>query len=292
MKKIDYIELGGTLFVPASHQKLGDIVMRKVFKNLKSLVIDFEDGLRASALDESMASLGENLLALTEDKPYIFLRVRDEKHLEELLKLKDIVKIDGFVLAKFSLNNAKNYLSVLENRDFAIMPSIEGKELFNQGDLLKLRDILLTQKEKIALVRFGLEDMLRQLSMKRSCEDSIFDLCAPSSVLGTFIAIFKSSGFAISGGVYPCFKDDDGFKKDVKRDLKEGLFSKTIIHPNQIEIVNELYKVTREEFEVASAICQSEDVVFNLKGEMAEKITMNPHSEIILKRAKNYGIQD
>lgn len=292
MTKIDFIKLGGTLFVPASHQKLGDIVTRKVFKNLKSLVIDFEDGLRASALDESMVSLGENLLTLTEDKPYIFLRARDEKHLEELLKLKDIVKIDGFVLAKFSLKNAQNYLSVLENRDFVIMPSIEGKELFNQGDLLKLRDILLTHKEKIVLVRFGLEDMLRQLSMKRSCENSIFDFCAPNSVLGTFIAIFKSSGFAISGGVYPCFKDEDGFKKDVKRDLKEGLFSKTIIHPNQIEIINELYKVTREEFEEASAICQSKDVVFNLNDEMAEKITMNPHSEIILKRAKNYGIQD
>ncbi len=292
MKKIDFIELGGTLFVPASHQKLGDIVTRKVFKNLKSLVIDFEDGLELGTLDQSMKKLAEHLESLSTERPFIFLRARDERHLEELVALENILKIDGFVLAKFSLLNAQRYLSILENRDFVIMPSIEGKELFNQNDLLKLREILLAHKEKIVLVRFGLEDMLRQLSMKRGCEDSIFDISATNATIGMFIAIFKSSGFGISGGVYPCFKDEDGFKKDVKRDLKEGLFSKTIIHPNQIEIINELYKVTREEFENANAISKSEEVVFNLKGEMAEKITMSPHSKIILKRAKIYGILD
>lgn len=292
MKKIDFMELGGTLFVPASHKKLGDIVTRKVFRNLKSLVIDFEDGLELSALDESMKQLAQHLEVLREERPFIFLRARDENHLEELLALKDIMKVDGFVLAKFSLANASKYLSLLENRDFQIMPSIEGKELFNPSDLHKLRDILLPHIDKIVLVRFGLEDMLRQLSMKRNCRDSIFDFSATNAVLGSFIAIFKSSGFGMSGGVYPFFKDEDGFKNDVKRDLKEGLFSKTIIHPNQIQTINELYKVSKKEFENASAIFKSEAVVFNLNDEMAEKITMKPHSATILKRVEIYGIRD
>lgn len=64
---------------------------------------------------------------------------------------------------------------------------------------------MLKNRKKILLVRFGLEDMLKQLKMKRSCEDSVFDFSAIFYVLGSFIATFKSIGFRVSGGVYPCF---------------------------------------------------------------------------------------
>ena len=199
-------------------------------------------------------------------------------------------KVDGFIFPKFSLQNAEEYFALVKNSNFMVMPSIEGEELFNQNSLHELKDILLKYKEKIILLRFGLEDMLRQLTMKRSCEDSIFDFSATSYVLGNFISIFKSAGFAISGGVYPCFKDEEGFVKDVKRDIKEGLFSKTIIHPKQIEITNELYKVSKEEFEEALEICRNDVAMFNQNEKMAEVVTMKPRSQEIVLRAEVYGV--
>ncbi|WP_455757162.1 HpcH/HpaI aldolase/citrate lyase family protein [Sulfurimonas sp.] len=133
--------------------------------------------------------------------------------------------------------------------------------------------------------------MLRQLKMRRKCEDSIFDFSVTSTVLGNFLAIFKSRGFEVSGGVYPCFKDVDGFKKDVLRDLKEGLFSKTIIHPSQIDIINKLYKVTKEEYEEAQQICESAHAIFSQNGKMAEQTTMFPHAKYITGRAEVYGVK-
>jgi citrate lyase beta subunit len=94
----------------------------------------------------------------------------------------------------------------------------------------------------------------------------------------------------VSGGVYPCFKDVDGFVKDAKRDLKEGLFSKTIIHPSQIEPLNELYKVSKLAFEEAQEIEASDKKVFAQNGKMAETLTMKNYSSEILSRAKIYGI--
>lgn len=139
-------------------------------------------------------------------------------------------------------------------------------------------------------MRFGLEDMLRQLGLRRECGESVFDMSAPAFVVGGFIAAFKSVGFVISGGVYPCFSDAEGFIRDVKRDLKEGLFSKTIIHPSQIELANTLYKVDEESFDEALQIYMSTHAVFAQNAKMAETATMKPHSEEIIKRAQIYGL--
>lgn len=110
------------------------------------------------------------------------------------------------MLAKFSLTNCEKYMHLLQSTNFYIMPSIEGFELLEYVKLQELKQCILTYKHKVLLVRFGLEDMLKQLSMKRTCNDSVFDLAVGNAVLGNFIGIFKSAGFAVSGGVYPCLK--------------------------------------------------------------------------------------
>ena len=290
MKKINYIELGATLFVPATHQELENIVCYNKYPELKSVLIDTEDGISDNNLEVALESLKELLKIYKKEKLLVFIRPRNVNVLRRILQLENIKNIDGFILPKFSLENAQNYLALLDESDFLLMPSIEGEELFNQNSLYELRDILLENRENILLLRFGLEDILRQLKMKRSCEESAFDFSAISYVLGSFIAIFKSAGFEISGGVYPCFKDRDGFIKDVKRDLKEGLVSKTIIHPNQIEPINELYKVSKEELEEALQICKNDNAVFNQNDKMAEVVTMKPYAQETILRAEVYGV--
>jgi citrate lyase beta subunit len=290
MKKISYLELGATLFVPSTHKNLSIIVSGEKYPELKSVLIDTEDGIKRSDLSLGLNSLKELLKEYNQKELLVFIRPKNSEILKEILTFDGIDKVDGFVLPKFSLLNAQEYFAVLEPYDFALMPSVEGSELFNHSKLNELRDIILTNADKIVLVRYGLEDMLRVLSLRRECHESVFDFASTSAVLGNFIATFKSGGFAVSGGVYPCFKDREGFIKDVKRDLREGLFSKTIIHPNQIEIVNELYRVTQKEFDEAVSICKSDKSVFGVDGKMAEVATMTPHSLDILQRAKIYGV--
>lgn len=287
---ISYLELGGTLFVPANHKNLLSIVSGEKYPSLKSLVLDTEDSLLDSELENALLSIKNMLNNLQATKVLVFIRPRNMQVLEGLLEYKNINKIDGFVLPKFSLSNADSYFKVLKHTSFNLMPSIEGSELFDAKKLRELRNKLLPYKEKVILVRFGLEDMLRQLQMRRTCEDSIFDFSVTNVVLGNLIAIFKSVGFGISGGVYPCFNNDEGFIRDVKRDLKEGLFSKTIIHPRQIALINELYKVKKLDFDEAEEICNSSSQVFNQSSKMAEKVTMLPLSRHLLSRAKIYGI--
>jgi len=286
-----YRELGGTLFVPAIHKDLKKILLYGKYKELKSIVIDFEDSLAQKDLTNALDILVDILRVYVKNFFYLFIRPRDVYFLEHLLKIKNIDKIDGFVIPKFSLDNAKLYSDIFTKNKFYWMPSIEGKELFYPQKLQELHNILLQHKERIVLVRFGLEDMLRQLKMKRSCDFSIFDYSAPQALLGIFIAMFKSSGFAISGGVYPYFENTEGFIQDLQRDLREGLFSKTIIHPNQIRLVNELYKVDLEELEWAKRVFKSDENVFAHQKSMVESLTMLPYAREIIERAKFYGVK-
>lgn len=287
----DYIKLGGTLFIPATHKNLELIVNAKKYKNLKSVVVDTEDSIAENDLEKALLSVKKMLQNLKKTDILVFIRPRNPFILEGILAYEHIEKVDGFLLPKFSLANATMYLTLLEKQPYFFMPSVEGEELFESAKLLKLCDIILPYKKRIILVRFGLEDMLRQLKMRRKCEDSVFDLSASSWILGTFLSIFKSAGFEVSGGVFPCFKDEEGFRKDVERDLKEGLFSKTIIHPSQIEPINDLYKVSQEEYEEALAIVNLTGEVSEKNAKMLEKKTMYPYADYILQRAKEYGVK-
>jgi len=292
MKKIQALELGGTLFVPALMKDIDSIISGKKYPSLKSIVIDTEDSINDDDIEKALESLRNTLVKLKKSSLLVFIRPRNINILEEILQYKNIDKIQGFILPKFSLKNADNYLFLLQKTEYMIMPSIEGKELFEQSKLIKLRKKILPLKEQVILIRFGLEDMLRQLKMRRECDESIFDMSVGSNVLGNFLAVFKGSSFDVSGGVYPCFKNKNGFIKDVKRDLKEGLISKTIIHPNQIQPFNEFYKVTQTQFDEATSIVESKKAVFARNGKMLETTTMQEHSKVILQRAKLYGVQN
>ena len=290
MREINYIDLGATLFVPAIHKNLKKILFENKYTELKSVLIDLEDGVADEKKQVALRSLEELLENYRVQGFYLFIRPSSPQMLQRILQFKGITQIDGFILPKFSLENCDEYLHILEKKNFYFMPSIEGKELFDMHLLQELHRKLQHYKKQILLVRFGLEDMLRALKMRRSCTKSIFDYCATSTVLGNFLALFKSDGFAVSGGVYPCFKDDEGFIKDVQRDLEEGLFSKTVIHPNQVKIVHQLYQVSSDDYHWAMAIMQQEEGVDRIGSSMGEKKTMYPYALEVLQRAKVYGI--
>ena len=291
MKKINFLELGATLFVPATHKNLQSILSGEKYPVLKSVVVDMEDGIAEEFLEGALEVLKELLRSYRRGDLLVFLRPNSVKTLQEILFYDNILEIDGFVLPKFGLQNAKEYLNILEPFDFFIMPSIEGEELFCEHKLHELKDIFLDSSLHIELVRFGLEDMFRQLRMKNRCETSPFDVGALSHTLSRFIAIFKSAGFGVSGGVYRCFNDSDGFVKSVERDIFEGLMTKTIIHPNQIELAHNVYKVTQEEFNEALEIIKREDAVFAQDSQMMERVTMTPYAQEIILRAEIYGIK-
>lgn len=283
-------ELGGTLFVPATHPGLAAVLSGEKYPQLRSCVIDLEDGINAADRDDALQRLQSLLPQLADTTLLRFLRPSSPEMLAELLRMEGIERVDGFVLPKFGTGNAESWLSFLDDNAFAFMPSIEGDDLFSQARLHALAERLLPYFERIPTVRFGLEDMLRQLGMTRDCETALYTLVAPAQVIATLITVFKPRGFNLCGGVYKCFRDADGFSKELEADLTQGLFGKTIIHPSQIAAVEQAYRVDAAQLVQAESIVSASCNVSNFRGMMVEKPTQLPWAQMILRRAALYGV--
>ena len=284
-------ELGGTLFVPATHPQLEAVIIGTKYPQLRSAVIDLEDGIDSENLLAALERIAALLPSLKPSAVLRFIRPDAPQTLEVLLAMEGIGKIDGFVLPKFGLDSADAWLTLLYDTPFAFMPSIEGIDLFSRERLAELAEMLLPFRKRIPTVRFGLEDLMRQLGIARDCDTPLYGLVAPAQVIASMLTAFKPLGFNVSGGVYKCYEDSDGFKAELEADLKQGLLSKTIIHPSQIGVVEEACRVSEKEKAQAEKIVRASTNVSCSHGIMLEKPTQLPWAETILRRAALYGVK-
>jgi citrate lyase beta subunit len=133
--------------------------------------------------------------------------------------------------------------------------------------------------------------MMNYLGLKRRCQDNIYSLVGPAQVIGNVINTFKPFGFNISATVFNCIKQEKLYQENVEEDLRQGLLGKTIIHPNQIEAINEIYKVSANEYEMAQKILDSStQAIIVQDGQMGEKFAHGSWAKTILLRAEFYGI--
>ena len=118
--------------------------------------------------------------------------------------------------------------------------------------------------------------------------------------LAEILTIF-SREYIVSGPVWEFFSSDnnewkDGLMREVARDRLNGFVGKTVIHPKQIEIVNQAFKVSRKDYEDAKTILNWDETVGLQVGKSSGGERMNEvktHGNWALKTimlAQIYGI--
>jgi len=157
--------------------------------------------------------------------------------------------------------------------------------------LEEIRSFLLTCKLPVLTLRLGGEDMMQFLGLKRRCEDNIYTLVAPSRVIADVLTCFKPYGFNVTATVFNCIHHDTLYKENVKEDLRQGFIGKTIIHPDQISPINEAYKVSQQEFEMATKMLkQDTKAIIVQEGQMGEKFAHTAWAKVILERHRFFGL--
>lgn len=288
------IQLGGSLYIPATHKNVHAICNEDKYSQLRSCIIDTEDAIGEDDLDEAMKNISHMLEIYEPKELCVFIRPRNPQVLKELLKLKNIGLIDGFSLPKFSTELMREYAQILtlSGKEFYIMPVLESLDIFSKDKLEEIRDFLLTSHLNILSLRLGGEDMMNYLSLKRRCEDNIYELVGPACVIGDVLNVFKPYGFNICATVFNCIHQAELYTKNVHEDLKQGLLGKTIIHPNQIEPINQAYKVSPSDYEMAKKMLDDDtDAIIVHNGQMGEKFAHNSWAKVIILRYKFYGLK-
>ena len=293
MRDISYFELGATMYIPANNKNLEKILKREKFKNLKSAVICFEDSINEVNLDNSIERFDKLMSNFEPTSLKLFIRPRNIINLKTLIKVKNIDMIDGFVLPKFDTTNATDYLSIfIEKNNFYLMPVLESKDIFDNSKMYDIANELLPFKDRILSIRIGGEDILSILNMMRECNKTIYEIMPLYIIISNIINIFRTNEFNISSPVYACFKNSSFLKKEIENDVKHQLFNKTIIHPNQIDLVHDSYKVFEEDLKIAKKLLFENEPIFSFNGRMFEKKTHSNWAKGVIERYKIYGIKD
>jgi citrate lyase beta subunit len=149
-------------------------------------------------------------------------------------------------------------------------------------------------------IRVGGNDLCHMFGFRRHCDESIHLIRPVADIFSDIITVYGMD-YVVSGPVweyYSGYNWENGLIQELKDDKLCGFTGKTVIHPNQISVVNKVYQVTRSDFNDAKAILnwdkKSDSLVSgNLAGErMNEYKTHHNWAEKILFLAEVFGITD
>ncbi len=293
------IHLGASMYVPATRQRanLVSIGNGEKYPFLRSAIFCLEDSVRIDQLEFAVNNLRKALPLMEANRgPMRFIRVRNPEVLGRCLRMKGIQNVDGFVLPKITADNLPYYLALLSEQDnFRLMPTLETKEVFSAKEMGRLRDLFIKDdvaRGRILCLRIGGNDLLHLLRVRRNPRRTIYDTPVGETIkrlAGEFIPY----GFGLSAPVCESTNYPEVLQEEVELDLMQGLFGKTAIHPDQIQVIEHGFKVNASDLDEAHKIVDPDAAaVFKMNGRMCEPTTHTRWAEDIILRATIYGVRD
>ena len=254
-----------------------------------------EDAVLQADVDSCVRHLGLCLQGFKNTtQQYRFIRVRNPDVLGRLLALPDIDKIDGFVLPKFTEDVFNDYLDQLRDTTFKVMPTLETKEVFNVNAMTNLCQGLLQSDmaENVLMLRIGGNDLMNLLGLRRERASTIYETPL-GHIIAQLVTIFKPYGFSLSAPVFEYLDDPHTLLREMKMDLAYGLIGKTAIHPTQVPMIEEAFKVNIEDYEMALSLSDLDaPAVFRMHDAMCEVATHQQWATQILSRQQCYGLKE
>ncbi len=302
LKNTSPYELGATLYMPILKPDALEYIAGTKVPKLRSMVLCLEDALLEKDVLEGMDILEKTLMRIGQAKgdsiethfPLVFVRPRHLDMAKRIAQMAGIHNIDGFVAPKVVAGDYAKWVEAVRHTDLYIMPTLETEEVFDQSAMKDLRDEFLADSpERILALRVGGNDLMSCLGLRRVGNTSLYEgpLIYAVSML---TSVMKSKGFDLTAPVFENI-DDNGAEatllREVTRDVSFGFVGKTVIHPSQVDIVQNAFKVPLADYEAASKILAIDAAaVFKFGGSMCEPATHRSWAQRILSRARVYGL--
>lgn len=315
--------VGALLYCPALNTKIIDMLLHNSVGHPFSIALCLEDSISDSAVnlaeEQIVLTLNGIFQSLSSGQllksalPQIFIRVRSAvQAITVFKKIKPYQSLlSGFILPKYSLNCAEEYnKSILEINSMAdkkiyMLPIIESGDVINLSTrhetLAGIKSYIDTMAEYVLNVRIGGNDFCKHFGIRRSFDETIYDILPIANILSDILTVF-SMDYVVSGPVWEYFDSPngewaDGLKKEIKRDKLNGFIGKTVIHPNQIQVVNQCLKVEKADFEDAISILNFKSdhllVAKSNDGKRMNEIkTHTKWAEKIVILANIYGVKE
>ena len=214
---MDAIELGATLYIPASRPDLAGILSGR-HPSLRSAVLCLEDSIHHQEVPLALTNLAKLLRDAARAEPAegraaLFVRPRDPAMLAHILGFEGVEALAGFVIPKATPDNFPAWLHGLADDRHLLMPTLETPRLLDGPELRSLRDQLLAVQPRILAIRIGGNDLLKAIGARRSALRTAYDGPLGAMIAG-FVAAFAPFGFALAAPVCEHFANADLLREE------------------------------------------------------------------------------
>lgn len=229
--------LGATLYIPAIREDIADMIISSKYPQLMSMVICLEDSIKDMDVDRAEKTLVANIesikIACENDEslknkiPFIFVRVRNPKHLKKfaasLVGYEEYIM--GFVFPKFDLKRGplyiKNFCEINENIDskYYFMPILESEDIIyaetRRATLKELKNILGNVKNSVLNIRMGATDFCSYFGIRRGKDYTVYEIQVVRDCISDILNFFsrRDQNYTVSGSVWEYFEYNDRFLK-------------------------------------------------------------------------------
>lgn len=269
--------VGPLMYSPALNNKIANTVIQGTLGDKYSMALCLEDTIAPDMVETAELQVKETLRQLYEASqkkemylPKVFVRVREPEQMERIFQsVKEYQEIfTGFIFPKYTVTNAAAYnqemikINEISDKKIYMMPILESKDIVDfrtrKGVLGEIKDHVDSMNDLVLNVRVGGNDFSNEFAARRHYDETIYDILPIAQILCDILTVF-SREYVVSGPVWEFFSsDNDEWKKGLRQELKldrlNGFIGKTVIHPKQIPVVNEMLKVTSKDYEDAKAI--------------------------------------
>jgi citrate lyase beta subunit len=285
--------LGASLYVPATHKNLQQIANGELLGNLRSLIFCTEDAVADGELSYALFNLSLALQQMVE-RPGMdrFVRVRNPDIMKRVIDMPGAHKLTGFVLPKTTRYNFESYFRQVRKTSYQLMPTLETAEVFDETEMRLFRQSIEAPgvRDHILALRIGGNDLLALLGIRRPRSMTIYRTPL-GPVISRLVTTFLPYGFAMTAPVFEHLDNPALLAQEMEEDIAHGLVGKTAIHPSQVALIEQHYRVHRSDVETALRIMDSASpAVFKMHDSMCEVATHRTWAHGVVEQARVFGI--
>ncbi len=285
------------LFVPGHRPRMVQRALGQgefVSSGLDVVILDLEDGVPPDEKDRARAAVASALgLPSNGEGPARYVRVNRDAGARDA-DLAAVLRpgLEGIVAPKIDHpDEVAGLARDLDEREDAarmargsirLVPSIESAR-----GLVEAHRIAASTDRVIALL-FGAEDFARDLSLPAEREAEAAELLyARSAVVVAAVAARRQA----IDGIWPNVTDREGLRRDTLQARRLGFTGKSLIHPDQIDTINEVFSPSVAEVSYARRVIDAFEGA-QLKGLGAVALDGKLLDQPIVERARRTLAQD
>ncbi|MBL7006062.1 MAG: CoA ester lyase [Spirochaetia bacterium] len=256
------------------------------------IVFDLEDSVASEAKDQARILLGELLKTYDFGDAHLAVRINsmnaDEEHWREdlsvcaeaysrekplMIRLPKVESPDDIRLICEELCTVEKCCGIVSG-------SIRLQCILETPLGVENAFLIARASKRIQAISFGAEDYCTIMGIKRYGEAFVLDY--PRSRISAAAAAFGIEAYDTVWGAY---KDIEGLRADAQRGRDLGFCGKSVIHPDQVQVVNEVYSWEEKDVlwaeKVISAAAGKANGVAGLDGIMVDKPVLERARRII-----------